>query len=174
MCCEFSDVGRRAGSPRAFGFCEKQTTQWSMHAHTHTAQSDTVRALSSHAHKIESLYPAARGLYRRNARTTIINQPLSACDILKVQSLSYHTNVPPHNIHRSLSLIHLASSSFRRPTLFFFFHPLSAPLPALFYLAPTSLIITHLLRRGAFLPYNSLRFKRGRRRGSAAPLAAPS
>ena len=128
MCCEFSDVGRRAGSPRAFGFCEKQTTQWSMHAHTHTAQSDTVRALSSHAHKIGSLYPAARDLYRRNARTTIINQPQQHVNP-QSPNLSYHNQCAPPQ-HTPLSLFHLASSSFRRPTLFFFFfHPLFRPSP---------------------------------------------
>ena len=80
---------------------------------------------------------------------------------------------PPQ--HTPLSLSHSSRLLvFPSSNSLFFFHPLSAPLPALFYLAPTSLIITHLLRRGAFLPYNSLRFKRGRRRGSAAPLAAPS
>ena len=103
MCCEFSDVGRRAGSPRAFGFCEKQTTQWSMHAHTHTAQSDTVRALSSHAHKIESLYPAARDLLGgTHARPLSTN--LSACDILSVQSLIPYQCAPPQ--HTPLSLSH--------------------------------------------------------------------
>ena len=137
MCCEFSDVGRRAGSPRAFGFCEKQTTQWSMHAHTtHTAQSDTVRALSSHAHKIESLYPAARGLYRRNARTTIINQPLSACDILKVQSLSYHTNVPPHNIHRSLSLSFISPPRLSVVQLSLLLSSALRPSPCPFFILP--------------------------------------
>ena len=79
-----------------------------------------------------------RVAYRRNARTTIINQPQQHVNP-QSPNLSYHTNVPPHNIHRSLSFIspprlsvvQLSSSSFIRfppPSLPFFILP---PHPSL-------------------------------------------
>ena len=128
MCCDFSDVGRRAGSPRAFGFCEKQTTQWSMHAHTtHTAQSDTVRALSSHAHKIESLYPAARGLIGgTHARPLSTNLSAHVTSSRSKSLIPYQCAPTTYTTlsHSSRLLVFPSSNSL-------LLHPFSAPLPAL-------------------------------------------
>ena len=124
----------------------------------------------THTKSNPSIPPRVAFIGGTHARPLSTN--LSACDILSVQ-ISHTIPMCPHDIHHSLSFISPPRLSVVQLSLCFFIRS-SAPLPALLYLAPTSLITTHLLRRGAFLPYNSLRSKRGRRRGSAAPSAAPS